>query len=260
MEATVDKLEAMFSKAESDLDYLERKLDNEFSQTQTGEGDQVEVNPVEMLERVAKVKEEFGGIVDETNKIKEAQQEAVEFFKTQLSTLCVAMTKLQEQSGMEKGEEPEELQQLRETLGIELPTNDAPPTSLETATPTQPVVPQSDHQCQSNQDQSPEPLHTSEPQNSDLRAQSSEIIPVSSKEFMSVSSLIRGRVKLEDVNKTYQMIWTRFKEEGKTDPLTPGDMYKMGLKVTGQTGEAKLKVLRALKIVHISNKGAVKLL
>ncbi|CAH1800830.1 unnamed protein product, partial [Owenia fusiformis] len=168
--------------------------------------------------------------------------------------------------------------QLRETLGIELPTNDAPPTSLETATPTQPVVPQSDHQCQSNQDQSPEPLdtserqnsdlraqsteplHTSEPQNSDLRAQSSEIIPVSSKEFMSVSSLIRGRVKLEDVNKTYQMIWTRFKEEGKTDPLTPGDMYKMGLKVTGQTGEAKLKVLRALKIVHISNKGAVKLL
>jgi hypothetical protein len=45
-----------------------------------------------------------------------------------------------------------------------------------------------------------------------------------------------------------------------SDPLTPTDMHKMGLRVTGKTGDAKLKVLRALKILSISKKGDVKLL
>ena len=38
-------------------------------------------------------------------------------------------------------------------------------------------------------------------------------------------------------------------------PLTTADMAKMDLQVTGQTGEAKLNVLRSLKIATITKSG-----
>ena len=45
-----------------------------------------------------------------------------------------------------------------------------------------------------------------------------------------------------------------------SNPLTRSDMHKMGLRVSGMTGEAKLNVLRALKLLTISKKDEVKLL
>lgn len=86
-----------------------------------------------------------------------------------------------------------------------------------------------------------------------------EFVPVDEREFLTVSELVRGRVKLQDVNKVYDVLFHHFKKNKHSSSLTPKDLTKMGLKVTGATGGAKLKVLRALKVIVIDNKGAVKM-
>lgn len=83
-------------------------------------------------------------------------------------------------------------------------------------------------------------------------------IPVSQDEFESVSDLVRGRVKLAEVNQVYEALHTFFRKQKKTGEgsasLSTKEMAAMGLKITGATGEARLKVLRQLKLVNISNR------
>jgi hypothetical protein len=48
-----------------------------------------------------------------------------------------------------------------------------------------------------------------------LRANSEELVDVSEEEFNSVSELIRGRVKLPEVNVVYRRLFEHFKEHKK---------------------------------------------
>jgi hypothetical protein len=84
-------------------------------------------------------------------------------------------------------------------------------------------------------------------------------VAVSLDEFESVSDLVRGRVKLEEVNHVYETLHTFFKENRKKRieggmTISTKDMSAMGLKITGATGEARLKVLRQLKLLTISTR------
>eukprot|EP00043_Microstomoeca_roanoka_P002994 m.41862 g.41862 ORF g.41862 m.41862 type:complete len:277 (+) comp11865_c0_seq2:126-956(+) len=88
--------------------------------------------------------------------------------------------------------------------------------------------------------------------------------PVTEEEFLSVSELVRGRSKLEDINKVYEVLYEHFNKQQKkqsrfqdTEPLSIKDMSAMGLKITGKTGEAKLAVLKTLKLINMSNKGVM---
>jgi hypothetical protein len=83
-----------------------------------------------------------------------------------------------------------------------------------------------------------------------------KFVPVTKEEFNSVSELIRTRkLTLESVNKVYRCIWDHFKKNRKSPPLTTIQMVNMGLRITGATGEANLKVLRSLKIIKIEKSG-----
>ncbi|KAJ8312390.1 hypothetical protein KUTeg_009763 [Tegillarca granosa] len=94
MEQTVDTLEAMFQKANSDLNYLSRKIEFEFEQgNQENKG-----NPVKMLQKITDIKKEYANLVKEVAAIQEAQKEAVDFIKTQLVTLCELVQKAAEKS------------------------------------------------------------------------------------------------------------------------------------------------------------------
>jgi len=85
---------------------------------------------------------------------------------------------------------------------------------------------------------------------------SKKFVPVTDKEFYSVSELIRTRkLTLESVNKVYRCIWDHFKKNRKSPPLTTIQMVNMGLRITGVTGEANLKVLRSLKIIKMEKSG-----
>ncbi|KAG9288175.1 hypothetical protein G9A89_020481 [Geosiphon pyriformis] len=84
------------------------------------------------------------------------------------------------------------------------------------------------------------------------RRLSRSFVPVTREEFESVSELVRTKkLTLESVNKVYRVLWEHFRKHRKSLPLTTQQMTQMGLKVTGATGEANLKVLRSLKIIKL---------
>jgi len=82
-----------------------------------------------------------------------------------------------------------------------------------------------------------------------------EFYPVSEEEFSRVSDLIKLRCKLIDVNQVYETLFHHFKKGSK--PLSVPAMVKMGIKITGQTGEARLATLRALDLISITKKGVM---
>ncbi|KAL5015673.1 hypothetical protein ScPMuIL_005262 [Solemya velum] len=258
MERTVGTLEAMFQKAESDLNYLSRKLEFEFGNQ---DEDGTKVNPAKMMPKIAEIKKEYANLVTEAAAIQKAQMEAMDFFRCNLLSVCDVLQKLQQDTGKWNGEKPEELVKLEEMLGVntEMPCIPLVAEAETTATTSQShsiVVQQSKNSEQ--QKKSSEPACSVSP--ASRRKGSDECMEITEEEFESVSNLIRGRAKLSEVNSTYSVLWTHFKEAKKSSPpLTTSEMYKMGLKVSGATGEAKLKVLRALKLLNINSKGAVKI-
>ncbi|XP_069135380.1 SKA complex subunit 2-like isoform X2 [Argopecten irradians] len=254
MEQTVNSLESMFQKAESDLNYLSRKIDFELGQKN-------KANPAQLIEKISEIKKEYGDLVKEATSIQEAQKEAVEYFKTQLMAACQLLQTLQTQTGKQDGERPEELDRLEAILGIKLPSSqpvEGGDTAEEGSSHTSAESP--DEQTQPTLSPEPQiPVPAAQLSPASRRADCPECLDITQEEFESVSELIRGRCKLADVNTVYRVLWRHFKEESNSKPLNPGEMFKMGLKVSGTTGEAKLKILRALKLCTISAKKEVKL-
>ncbi|KAI0241850.1 Spindle and kinetochore-associated protein 2 [Lamellibrachia satsuma] len=266
----VDKLEAMFNKADADLDYLSRKLEFEVECKEENAG---QMNTSVLLRRIAEVKHEFAAIVKEVEAIKDAEKEAMDFFRGELVNVCQLLTNLQDRSGTQI-EKPEELTRMESLLGV---ATDQPesvtPNGASASAEGQNVAALPNGTSESNGITGPSGTSAQMSQvaasefASDIRMSASErrqccedILEVEEEEFVSVSTLVRGRVKLADVNQLYRVLWRHFKEERNSEALTPSDMYKMGLRVTGQTGQAKLKVLKSLKLVDVTKKGDVILL
>ncbi|XP_012940187.1 uncharacterized protein LOC101847121 isoform X2 [Aplysia californica] len=234
-------------------------------------------NPVKLMRKLEGVKTEFASLVQDVSEIQTAQKEAVDFFRTQLLSLTQMLGKLETDTGC--GPELSEatvgqFEELADRLGIPkeeiLPPSDAdsPAGDVKSchgaaenaqAVPSKTASTSSATESTESSDASKEEL-SPELSAYDLRADNPEFVELTKKEFMSVSELVRGRSKLEEVNKTFRLLWQHFKEEGNTDALTPKDMNAKGMRVTGATGVAKVKVLRALKLCSISKEGNVKLL
>ncbi|XP_050408608.1 spindle and kinetochore-associated protein 2 [Patella vulgata] len=257
MEKSVETLEAMFQKADSDLNYLARKVEFELENSnENGESS----NPAKMIEKINEIKKEYTAIAQDALDIQKTQKEAMDFFRTQLLTACQMVQKLDQQTGADNTNPPD-LQELASLLNFDPDSLNKmmPPSTEDGNQASNSQTSQSTNNniqptSQSDQTASSAPLSAA-----DLRSQSKEYMDISEEEFNSVSDLIRGRVKLADVNMTYQVLWRHFKEEKNKKPLKTADMHKMGLKVSGATGEAKLKVLRALKVLQMSSKGEVTL-
>ncbi|XP_056010311.1 spindle and kinetochore-associated protein 2-like isoform X2 [Ostrea edulis] len=259
MESKVEVLEAMFQKAESDLNFLSRRLDFEFDQN----NEENKANPTQMLQKIADIKKEFSSIVQEATAIQETQKATVAQFQSQLLAACQLLQKVQEQGNLQSEDKPEELVKLEELLGVSFPHHQSVPTTFDTQQEANQSDPVNNNLTFTLNAKNPVEVKETEANEAltplERRSQSSEFIEVSEEEFESVSSLVRGRVKLSEVNMTYRILWRHFKEEENSNPVGPSEMYKMGLKVAGATGETKLKVLRALKLCTISSKMEVKL-
>ncbi|XP_072043244.1 SKA complex subunit 2-like [Amphiura filiformis] len=248
MEGAADKLETLFRKAESDLDYMSRKLDNEFGEHLYNEQ---QLNPGELTQRLQQVKKEYSTLVAEAEEIKELQSQMCDSFKSQIQATCMALQQLNTVAPDAQGADSSEQQALVESL-------------LKMSLPKLPGDANAGDECtaaevdsksqKANEDQAENevlgaacspPVEISPSQ---LRSTSNELVEVTKEEFMSVSSLV------------YRVLFRHFKEEGNKDMLSVQEMSKMGMRITGNTGEAKLKVLRALKLLQISKTGSVKLL
>jgi len=269
MDKAIENIESMFNKADANLNFLTRKL--EF-QVENEKGICAQQNPIKLLKKVEEVKSEFTEISKDVAAIQEAQKEAVDFFRSQLLALTQTLGQLETQTGCQPDLSEETMNhivELSEQLGIssndlsstsgtnppDVDQEKTTPTSVPSAASASHNSAKEDSSTSSNEDPVLTPF--------DVRMGKKEFIELNKEEFMSVSDLVRGRAKLEDVNRTFKTLWDYFKKKGNKEPLpplTPKDMNGMGMRVTGATGLAKLKILRALKLCSISKDGSVKLL
>ncbi|XP_059139070.1 spindle and kinetochore-associated protein 2-like [Physella acuta] len=266
MEKAVDRLESLFQKAEADLNFISRKLD---FQLENEQGVNTKNNPVRLLKAIEEVKTEYSSLVEDMSAIQQAQKETVAFFRTQLLTMTQMLEKLENQTGVnpEMTEATVSMfEELSQLMGI--PKDDLLPSEEQNQEDSKTCA-SNDPGTTASSASSQQPATTNQtdfqqtkvtvPTPFERRQNSSEFQELDQEEFMSVSELIRARAKFEDVNRTYRLLWQHFKEEGNTKALTPKEMNTMGLRVTGATGDAKLKILRALKLAQISKTGEVKL-
>ncbi|XP_078363210.1 SKA complex subunit 2-like isoform X2 [Oculina patagonica] len=243
MEPAVDKLEALFQKAESDLNYISLRLETEFSQ-QFADSGQEQLNPIKLLQRINQAKTRFKCLSEQAAHTNSQQQLIQAGLRDQMLACQDLLRHSQKCAGLlvlEKNDDELFLQASVSRLRIGISEQST------------------DEEDKENKSVRDENTQQQEAVVKPIYRGTKELLPIEEKEFLTVSKLVRGRVKLHDVNKVYEVLFHHFKKNKNSTSLTPKDMTKMGLKVTGATGEAKLKVLRALKVIVIDNKGAVKM-
>ncbi|XP_063809982.1 spindle and kinetochore-associated protein 2 isoform X2 [Pseudophryne corroboree] len=120
METAVTKLEALFQKAESDLDYIEQKLEFEIRKS-LPEDSSAQENPTKLLEQLASVKSRFKSLSSQLDKIAADQQKSVERIQTTIANTMKMVQHLQQQTDFQvppfSEEELRALQQF-ETLAL----------------------------------------------------------------------------------------------------------------------------------------------
>ncbi|XP_075051177.1 spindle and kinetochore-associated protein 2 [Mixophyes fleayi] len=120
METAVNKLEALFQKAESDLDYIEQKLEFEIRKSLPDDSSAQE-NPTKLLEQLASVKSRFKSLSSQLDKIAADQQKSVERIHTTIANTLKMVQHLQQQTDFQvppfSEEELHALQQF-ETLAL----------------------------------------------------------------------------------------------------------------------------------------------
>ncbi|CAG2251324.1 unnamed protein product [Mytilus edulis] len=195
-----------------------------------------------MLQKIQDIKKEYGSLVKEAAAIQQVQKEAADYFKTQIQTVCKLLEDLQQKTGKSDNERPQELDKIEEILGVKIPTgceiqgpsNDQKDTGEEEENHTYTI----DSKNNTEEENTAGAESCLSP--AELRSGTSEFIEITESEYTEYC----GR---------------HFKEEENKSPLSTGEMNKLGLKVFGSTGEAKLKVLRALKLLTISRNKDVQL-
>ncbi|XP_078404340.1 LOW QUALITY PROTEIN: SKA complex subunit 2 [Cetorhinus maximus] len=218
MEAAVNKLEALFQKAESDLDYIEHKLEFEIVKN-LPQSTPTQENPVKLLEQLRVIKSRYHELSVEADQIASEQKEAVDFIRSQLATTLRLVQKLREQSDLKSCPLTENEQwAMQKILKSEVLT-EAGPSEEPCAEP--PVAQQVE----------------------------AEFEPITEKMFMSVPKSVRLTVKLADLNTFYQQLFDHFiRNKNRTGLLTiEGSGLRLGC------GVAEIKVLtpyenRAIKL------------
>ncbi|KAG8587645.1 hypothetical protein GDO81_005739 [Engystomops pustulosus] len=93
------KSEFQFQKAESDLDYIEQKLEFEIRKSLPEESSQE--NPTKLLEQLASVKSRFKGLSSQLDKIAADQQKSVETIQATIANTLKMVQHLQQQTDFE---------------------------------------------------------------------------------------------------------------------------------------------------------------
>ncbi|XP_073430408.1 spindle and kinetochore-associated protein 2 isoform X2 [Dendrobates tinctorius] len=89
-------MEDVFQKAESDLDYIEQKLEFEIRKSLPEESSQE--NPTKLLEQLASVKSRFKGLSSQLDKIAADQQKSVETIQATIANTLKMVQHLQQQT------------------------------------------------------------------------------------------------------------------------------------------------------------------
>eukprot|EP00037_Helgoeca_nana_P005279 m.50449 g.50449 ORF g.50449 m.50449 type:complete len:255 (+) comp16316_c0_seq1:24-788(+) len=222
LESSVDQLETLFNQTEAELSYISRKLEIEFSANYSAIASQA-LNPNTALVRIEEMRAKLAELAPRLASVEERKATMTVVLKTKCQELDAGVADLEAlgDPSRTQTEAPS-----AEVTRLVLPAKAAPERSTVVAAP--PAKP---------------------------GRGAGAFKPLSRDEFESVSTLVRGRCKVDEVNTVYEVIHKAFrKQKNSNRPLTIKDMTAMGLKITGQSGEGKLRTLRQLKIITISNR------
>ncbi|XP_067864573.1 spindle and kinetochore-associated protein 2 isoform X2 [Heptranchias perlo] len=214
----------LFQKAESDLDYIEHKLEFEIVKN-LPENAPAQENPVKLLEQLRVIKSRYRELSAEADQIATEQKESVDFIRSQLATTLQLVQKLQEQSDLKSSPLTEDEQWAMQKILKSEVLAGAGPSEKPCAEPSMP------------------------------QQVEAEFEPISEKMFTSVPKNVRLTVKLADLNTFYKQLFDHFIKNKNSSALSVMQMNKLNMKAT----EAKLKTLKALEVLQLDKKGHVRL-
>ncbi|KAF7701435.1 spindle and kinetochore-associated protein 2 [Silurus meridionalis] len=220
METAVDKLEAMFQKAEADIEYVEKRLKFDFM-TSARENGAAEGNPVQLLESLASIKARHAALCAQMEEIAAEQKRSMDSIRSHLNTTVKLVEELQNTTDMQVPPLTQEEQEARDSLCSSV-------TALSIQMPSE---------AQTLQE-------------SDLKEQRREVKDV---EFDAVPRSVRGNIKLSDLNTLYTQLTEHFSDNRA--PLSLQKMKKLNMKVS----EAAIKTLQHLGLVELNKKDCISL-
>lgn len=236
----MSQLAALFQRTEADLKYVSRKLQSEFSEAYAAVGAQT-LNPSKAVARLNSIREEMANLVARNNSVEQQKKAIV----SQLN--CHAQDGLQTIRMLEAHclIQSEENMDDEQTLALVNCQSDSNITIKNRVASNMTEISEiPPHQRSANRSST-----------TISERSTKNFIPVSAEELCTISDLVKGRVKLADVNHVYKTLHAYYRKPGTNNKnLTTKDMVQMGLKVTGQSGEAKLKILRQLGLITLNNR------
>ncbi|XP_016338493.1 spindle and kinetochore-associated protein 2-like isoform X1 [Sinocyclocheilus anshuiensis] len=220
---TVDKLEAMFQKAEADIEYVEKRLKFDFM-ANVREAGTFEGNPVQLLENLSAIKARHAALCTQVEEITAEQKRSMDSIRAHLDTTVQLV------------------QQLQNTADVQVP----PLTKEEQEA--------RDFFCSSIATLNVEAAYTEEPQTQAQTESQNMCDEVSEGTFETVPRSVRGNLKLNDLNTLYKQLSEYFSDKDR------GPISTQRMKLNMKVSDSALKTLQHLKIIELDKKGLVSLL
>ncbi|KAK2871028.1 hypothetical protein QQF64_002148 [Cirrhinus molitorella] len=221
---TVDKLEAMFQKAEADIEYVEKRLKFDFV-ANAREAGTFEGNPVQLLENLSAIKARHAALCAQVEEIAAEQKRSMDSIRAHLDTTVQLVQQLQNTADVQVPPLTEEEQEARDVL------------------------------CSSVAALNVEAVPTEEPQTQAQSESQNACEEVSEGTFETVPRSVRGNLKLNDLNTLYKQLSEYFSDKNR-GPISTQRMKKLNMKVS----DSALKTLQHLKVIELDKKGLVSLL
>uniref|UniRef100_A0A4W5RP66 Protein FAM33A n=1 Tax=Hucho hucho TaxID=62062 RepID=A0A4W5RP66_9TELE len=224
METAVDKLEAMFQKAEADMEYMEKRLRLEFL-TSAPENLAAEENPVKLLENLSAIKVRHAALCTQVQEIAAEQRQSMDSIRAHLDTTVQLVQQLQQTADVEIPPLTETEKESADFLGLLVNRN--------TAELLMSMEPSAQEQ----------PPSSREGEFEELSEATLEAVPRS----------VHSNVKLADLNAFYKQLHEHFSLKKNSGGLSLQKMKQMNMKVS----DAKLKTLQHLSVIELDKKGHV---
>ncbi|XP_068766598.1 spindle and kinetochore-associated protein 2 isoform X3 [Struthio camelus] len=215
-----------FQKAESDLDYIQHKLEFEIMKS-LPDNPAAEENPVTLLEELSVVKSRYKMLCVQLEKVSIEQRESMNCIRAALENTMKTVQALQQHTDLERlplsEEEQAAAQQLTCQTVKEMESLAEEPFSSESTVPDS--------------------------------TEESQFKPLTEETLMTVPRSIRSTVKLADLNNFYRELFNHFVINKNRAALSVSQMNKMNMKAT----DSRVRILKELSVVELDKHGNVKL-
>ncbi|MBN3293926.1 SKA2 protein, partial [Polypterus senegalus] len=253
MEPAVNKLEAMFQKAEADLQYVEKKLESDFM-VMLPENATAEENPVKLLEKLSAVKSRHKALCAQMQEIALEQKNSISAMQSHLNTAIHILQKLEQSTSVEIPPLTEQEKQAAVHLKCDALLSGSTDTKNRGRM----------HKKIKWRKNNAQNVHPNKKRIFILTFLSKasvstatvepEFEPIREEALRSVPRSIRSSIQISELNTFYRQLYEHFRAT-ENSPVNMMQMKKLKMSVN----DAKLKILKYLSVIEMDTKGLVQL-